>query len=68
MAGAKWSIKALPVTVLIGSIIALIDLQSHRELLIAKVAGISVWRLIRGPVVVVIILLACSRRWDWRLP
>jgi lipopolysaccharide export system permease protein len=49
-------IKTLPVMVLIGAILALIDLQAHRELLIMKAAGISIWRLVRGPIVVVILL------------
>jgi lipopolysaccharide export system permease protein len=47
---AKWSIKSLSVTVLIGAIIALLDLQSHRELIIIKAGGISIWRIIRMPV------------------
>lgn len=48
---ARWTIKSLPVTVLIGAIIALLDLQSHRELVIIKAGGISVWRIMRFPVI-----------------
>lgn len=52
---ARWSIKVLPVTVLIGAIIALLDLQGNRELLVIKAGGISVWRILRGPIVFVIL-------------
>ena len=48
---ARWSIKTLPVTVLIGAIIALLDLQSHRELIIIKASGVSIWKIIRLPVI-----------------
>lgn len=51
---ARWSIKVLPVTVLIGAIIALLDLQGNRELLIIKAGGISIWRIVRGPIVFVV--------------
>lgn len=50
MVAARWSIKILPVTVLIGAIIALLDLQAHRELIIIRASGISVWRTLRGPI------------------
>lgn len=49
-AAAHWSIKGLPVTVLIGGIAALLDLQSHRELLVIKASGVSVWRLLILPI------------------
>ena len=55
---ARWSIKALPVTVLIGGIIALIDLQSHRELLVIKASGISIWRIIYTPIIAIAIIAA----------
>lgn len=51
---ARWSIKVLPVTVLIGAIIALLDLQGNRELMVIKASGISIWRIVRGPVVFII--------------
>jgi len=54
-AAARWSIKVLPVTVLIGAIIALLDLQNHRELMVIKAGGISIWRIVRGPLVFVLL-------------
>lgn len=50
-AAARWSIKVLPVTVLIGAIIALLDLQGHRELMVIKAGGVSIWRIVRGPII-----------------
>ncbi len=54
-AAARWSIKVLPVTVLIGAIIALLDLQGHRELMVIKAGGISIWRIVRGPILFVLV-------------
>lgn len=54
--GARWSIKALPVTVLIGSIVALLSLQTHSELLVMKASGLSIWQILRGPVIAVFLL------------
>jgi len=39
----------LAVTVLIGTIIAVLDLQSRRELTVIKASGISTWRVMRAP-------------------
>lgn len=55
---ASWSIKVLPVTVLIGSITALVSLQASRELLVIKAGGASIWRIIRGPVLAMLVLSA----------
>ncbi|HEY4201467.1 MAG TPA: LptF/LptG family permease [Devosiaceae bacterium] len=46
-----WTIKTLTVTVLLGAIIGLLELQRSRELTIIKAAGISIWRVIRAPVI-----------------
>lgn len=53
---ARWSIKALPVTVLIGAIISLLNMQATRELLVIKIGGNSIWRILRGPVVTLFVL------------
>lgn len=45
----KWTIKTLPVTVLMGAILGLIDLKAKRELTVIKASGISIWRVIRAP-------------------
>jgi len=47
----RWSIKTLSVTVLVGAIIALLEFQSHREFLIMKASGVSIWRIALGPVI-----------------
>lgn len=52
---ARWSLEGLPVTTLIGAIITLVDLQSHRELLVIKASGVSIWRLVAMPVIAMII-------------
>jgi len=46
----RWSIKTLPITVLMGGILGMIELQSRRELTVIKAAGTSIWRMIRMPV------------------
>jgi len=51
MSAARWTIKALPVIVLLGGIVALLNLQVHSELVVLKVTGLSVWQIMRGPVV-----------------
>jgi len=50
-AAMRWSIKTLPVTVLVGAIIALLEFQSHREFVIMKASGVSIWRIALGPVI-----------------
>ena len=50
-AAMRWSIKSLPVTVLVGAIIALLEFQSHREFVVMKASGMSIWRIVLGPVV-----------------
>jgi len=47
----RWTIKTLPVTVLLGAIIGLVELQRTRELLIIKASGVSIWRVLRGPII-----------------
>ncbi len=57
-AGARWSIKILPITVLIGTIIAILDMQSHRELIIIKASGFSIWRILSAPIITLLIISA----------
>lgn len=54
MSAVRWTIKTLPVTVLMGAILGLVDLKMRHELTVIKTAGISVWRLLRAPVLVLI--------------
>ncbi|HZY69151.1 MAG TPA: LptF/LptG family permease, partial [Devosia sp.] len=49
-------IGTLPVTVLIGTIIGVLDLQARRELTVIKATGISIWRVLRAPVLAAVLL------------
>ena len=51
----RWSIKTLSITVLIGSIVALLEFQKYREFVIMKASGVSIWRILRGPVVAMLV-------------
>lgn len=46
---ARWSIRALPVTALIAGILTLINLQRQSTLVVMKASGLSVWQILRGP-------------------
>jgi lipopolysaccharide export system permease protein len=54
-AAARFCIGTLPVIVLIGTIAAVIDLQSRNELAILKASGASIWRIVRTPFIAVLI-------------
>ncbi|HTM78671.1 MAG TPA: LptF/LptG family permease [Devosia sp.] len=51
----RWTIKTLVVTVLMGAILGLIDLKARHELTIIKASGISIWRVVRAPVIALFI-------------
>lgn len=51
---ALWCLGTLPVTLLVGAIIGLLDLQARRELTVINASGISVWQVIRAPLLAVI--------------
>src|SRR5690606_38276024 len=53
---ARWSLGTLPVTLLIGAIIGILDLQARRKLTVIRAAGISIWRVLRAPAVAVVLL------------
>lgn len=52
----KWTIKTLPVAVLMGAILGLIDLKAKRELTVIKASGISIWRVVRAPAIGLILV------------
>ncbi|MBJ3785350.1 LptF/LptG family permease [Devosia sediminis] len=52
MSAVRWTIKTLPVTVLMGAILGLVDLKMRHELTVIKSSGISIWRVLRAPVLV----------------
>jgi lipopolysaccharide export system permease protein len=51
---ARWSLDTLPVALLLGAIIGLLDLQARRELTVIKATGMSVWRVLRMPLMAVV--------------
>ncbi|MEX0627656.1 MAG: LptF/LptG family permease [Cucumibacter sp.] len=50
VAAAYLTLETLPVYVLVGAILALIEMQRRHELVVMEAAGASVWRLLRLPV------------------
>lgn len=54
--GARWTIKTLPVTVLLGAIIGFIDLKTRHELTVIKSSGMSIWRIIRAPTIALLLV------------
>ena len=48
-APARWTIRTLSVTVLIGAIIGILDLQVRHELTVIKASGHSIWKIMRAP-------------------
>jgi len=55
LSGLRSSITALPETVLIGTVAGVIDLQLRRELTVMQSSGLSVWRLFRAPIIMVLL-------------
>lgn len=52
----RTSAAILPVTVLIGTIVGVLDLQARREMTIIKATGASIWRILRAPLYAAIVL------------
>jgi lipopolysaccharide export system permease protein len=48
-AAGTWLMKGLPLLILVGTVIGVIDLQSRRELTAIKSSGASIWRILRAP-------------------
>lgn len=55
-AAARGMLDALPILVLIGAIVGLLNLQSTRELTVIRATGISIWRAMRAPVIAMLLL------------
>ena len=53
---ARWSIRALPVTALISGILTLINLQRQSTLVVLKAGGLSIWQIIRGPAIAMLLI------------
>ncbi|MEO6394445.1 MAG: LptF/LptG family permease [Devosia sp.] len=52
---ARIIVGTLPVPVVIGTIIAVLDLQSRRELTVIKATGLSIWRVLRMPLLLAVV-------------
>ncbi|UYQ71044.1 LptF/LptG family permease [Pelagibacterium flavum] len=55
LSALRWSLLGLPVTVLIGAIVGLIDLHSHREMVIISASGRSIWSTMRWPILMILL-------------
>ena len=55
VSAARWTIKTLSVTVLIGATIGMLELQARQELTVIKSSGFSIWRLMRAPIIFTIV-------------
>jgi lipopolysaccharide export system permease protein len=53
ISAARWTIRTLSVTVLIGAVIGILDLQLRHELTVIKAAGQSIWTVMRAPLLAV---------------
>jgi lipopolysaccharide export system permease protein len=53
ISAARWTIRTLSVTVLIGAIIGILDLQVRHELTVIKASGQSIWTVMRAPILAV---------------
>lgn len=56
MSAVRWTIKTLPVTVLLGAILGIVDLKVRQELTVIKASGISIWRVVRAPTLALIVV------------
>jgi lipopolysaccharide export system permease protein len=52
---ARWLSRGLPLLILVGTVVGVIDLQSRRELTAIKSSGASMWRVMRAPALAVLL-------------
>jgi lipopolysaccharide export system permease protein len=52
---ARWTIRTLSVTVLIGTVVGVLDLQVRQELTVIKASGQSIWKVMRAPAIAVVL-------------
>jgi lipopolysaccharide export system permease protein len=55
-AAAEWLLRGLPLLVLVGTVVAVVDLQARRELTVIKASGASIWRVLRAPAIALLLL------------
>lgn len=51
-AAARWTIDTLPLTLIVGAVAGLLNLQVTREMTVIKASGRSIWRLMIAPLLV----------------
>ena len=51
-----WALDLLPISLLVGAVLALMELQNSRALVVAKSAGVSIWGIARMPALVCALL------------
>lgn len=56
LSGLRTAISALPIITLIGTVAGIIDLQQRRELTIIQSAGFSIWRAMRAPLTMIVLV------------
>jgi lipopolysaccharide export system permease protein len=61
----RTTMATLPVTVLIGTIVGVLDLQARREMTIIKSTGASIWRIVRAPLYAAIVLGLFTGVFGW---
>ena len=54
-AAVGWLSQGLPLLILVGTVIGMIDLQSRREMTAIKASGASVWRVVRAPAIAMLL-------------
>jgi lipopolysaccharide export system permease protein len=56
LSALRYSIGVLPVSVLIGTIAGVLDMQARREFTIIQASGYSIWRIARAPLIAAILI------------
>lgn len=60
LSALRWSLLGLPVTVLLGAIVGLIELHRHREMVVISASGQSIWAIVRWPMIVIVLFGALT--------
>ncbi|WP_404404346.1 LptF/LptG family permease [Pelagibacterium halotolerans] len=55
LSALRWSLLGLPVTVLLGAIVGLIELHRYREMVVVNASGQSVWSVLRWPLITIVL-------------
>ncbi len=52
----RWTIRTLSVTVLTGTIVGILDLQTRHEMNIIRATGASIWHVVRAPLIAAVLV------------